>query len=275
MGRRLGVINKFMNDKNVFTEMNGNFAGNAEFQKEGADYFDPESFKKLVHAERSVRKFTSEVIPDAIVNECLDLALLAPNSSNLQTWEFYRIKNETIKKDLVHACFSQPAAATAAELIVCIARPDHWRAHSKQMLKTFKTLPIETPKSALVYYSKLVPFVYTVGIFNILMPFKWLFNTLVGLFKVVPREPISSFDLNTWAAKSCALACENLMLAFRSHGYDTCPMEGYDSCKVKKALGLSRKSKIVMIIGAGKRADGGLYGPRVRFPREQFVKTIN
>jgi nitroreductase len=96
----------------------------------------------------------------------------------------------------------------------------------------------------------------------------------VGFFKVVPREPISSFGLELWSVKSCALACENLMLAFRAHGYDTCPMEGFDAVKVKKAMKLSRKEKIVMIVGAGKRAEGGIYGPRIRFPKEQFLNTI-
>jgi hypothetical protein len=55
---------------------------------------------------------------------------------------------------------------------------------------------------------------------------------------------------------------------------DKCPMEGYDSKRVKKILELSSKAQIVMIIGAGKRAEGGVYGPRIRFPRENFVKTI-
>lgn len=263
-----------MSDKNVFTEMNGSFKGNEAFQKEGADYYNPEAFRALVNARRSIRKFTTEQIPDAVVEDCLDMALLAPNSSNLQTWEFYRIKTPELKKEIATACFSQPAATTAAELIVCVANPSSWRAHCKQMLAYFKSLPVETPKSALTYYSKLAPFVYTVGWLNYFTPYKWFFNTIVGVFRAVPREPISSFDMNLWAAKSCALACENLMLAFRAHGYDTCPMEGYDSHRVRKAMRLSSSKKIVMIVGAGKRADGGVYGPRVRFPREQFVKTL-
>lgn len=252
--------------KNVFTEMDGKFDGNDEFQKIGADYYNPEAFTELVNARRSIRRFTEESIPDSIVDACLDLALLAPNSSNLQTWEFYRLKNETIKREVAAACFSQPAATTASELIVCVAQPTHWRAHAKQMLRTFKTLPVETPKSAITYYSKLAPFVYTVGFLNSLTPLKWLFNTVVGMFRVVPREPISSYGLAVWSIKSCALASENLMLAFRSYGYDT--------CRVKNILGLPRSAKIVMIVGAGKRADKGVYGPRVRFPREQFIKTI-
>lgn len=260
--------------KNIFTEMDGKFEGNDAFQKEGGTYCNPSEFRKLVEARRSVRKYTEEQIPDDIVNDCLDLALLAPNSSNLQPWEFYRIKNADVKRDVVTACFSQSAAKTAPELIVCVARRDTWRKNSKQMLAEFAKLPVETPKVAKIYYGKLVPFVYTIGWFNILTPFKWLFNTIVGTFKVVPRDPISSYGMNTWAVKSTALACENLMLAFRAHGYDTCPMEGFDSWKVKKAVGLPCKSEIVMIISAGRRADGGVYGPRLRFPNEQFIKTV-
>ena len=241
---------------------------------EGSDYHNPEEFKKLVHARRSIRKYTAEKIPDYIVNDCLDTALLAPNSSNLQCWEFYRVITPAAKEKLIHACFSQGAAATAAELIVCVARRDTWRENSKKMLEEFKKQRVETPKVVLTYYGKLVPFVYTVGWFNILTPFKWIINTLLGTFKVVPRDPISSYGINVWAVKSCALACENLMLAFRSYGYDTCPMEGFDSWKVKSAIGLTGKAEIVMVIGAGRRAVGGVYGPRMRFPREQFVKTV-
>lgn len=260
--------------RNVFTEMEGKFSGNETYQKEGGDYFNPIEFRKLVEARRSVRKFTSEIIPDEIVNDCLDLALLAPNSSNLQPWEFYRIKNADVKRDLVTACFSQSAAKTSAELIVCVARKNTWKKHSRQMLAEFAKLPVETPKVVKIYYGKLVPFFYTVGWFNIFTPFKWLLNTALGMFKVVTRDPISSFGMNTWAVKSTALACENLMLAFRAHGYDTCPMEGFDSWRVKKAMGLSCNTEIVMIISAGRRDEGGVYGPRIRFPRSQFIKTL-
>lgn len=263
-----------MSDKNVFTEMDGNFSGNETYQKEGMDYYNPKAFKDLVLARRSVRKFTSEKIPDDIVNDCLDMAMLAPNSSGLQQWEFYRIKTPEVRERIVHACFSQSAAKTASELIVCVARRDTWRKHSKQMLEEIFKLPVEPPKVVQQYYGKLVPFVYTVGWFNILTPIKWLINTVMGIFKVVPRSPISSFGLNTWANKSTALACENLMLAFRAYGYDTCPMEGFDLWRVRNTLNLPGGADVCMVIGAGRRDEGGVYGPRIRFPREQFVKTV-
>lgn len=53
-------------------------------------YFEPapqdidvENFKKVIQSRRSVRKFTDKAIPAEVLDDCLDMALLAPNSSNL------------------------------------------------------------------------------------------------------------------------------------------------------------------------------------------------
>jgi nitroreductase len=260
--------------KNVFTDMEGSLKDDKSFRPDGDNYNNPIDFKKLIKARRSVRKFDGIEIPNEISLDCLDTGLLAPNSSNLQTWEFIRVKNKSIIEKLAVACFSQSAARTASELIVCIARTDKALEHCKKTLEEFKKLPIETPKAALEYYGKLAPFVYTVGPLSLFAPVKWLFFTIAGIFKVVPREPLTKSDIKLWAVKSCALACENIMLAYRSYGYDTCPMEGFDSYRVKKILNLNSEQHIVMILGAGKCVPGGIYGPQMRFPKENFIKTI-
>ena len=122
------------------------------------------------------------------------------------------------------------------------------------------------------YYGKLVPLVYRTGPLNIFGFFKWIAFSLIGLFKVVPRGPYWYSQLREWSVKSCALACQNMMLSFRAAGYDSCPMEGYDEVKVKKILGLSGGQHVVMVISAGKRAYSGVYGPQVRFDRSQFIE---
>ena len=43
---------------------------------------DVANFRKVIESRRSVRKFTDKAIPTEILDDCLDLALLAPNSSN-------------------------------------------------------------------------------------------------------------------------------------------------------------------------------------------------
>jgi len=235
---------------------------------------DQNEFIKVIETRRSVRQFTNEPIPDQVMDQCLDLALLAPNSSNLQAWEFYWIKDSVKRKKLNEAFLSQPAATTAAEIIVSIARTKTWKKNSAEMIKRFNEQNPNPPKAVYEYYTKLVPFAYTVGFFNLLGLFKKILLDTIGIKKPIPREPVSESQLQIWAVKSAALACENLMLSMRALGYDTCPMEGFDSVRIKKLLNLPKDAVIVMGIACGKRAPGGVYGPQVRFQRDWFIKKI-
>lgn len=45
-------------------------------------------FFEVVQKRRSVRKFTATAVPEAVIEKAIDAALIAPNSSNLQPWEF-------------------------------------------------------------------------------------------------------------------------------------------------------------------------------------------
>lgn len=231
---------------------------------------DWNEFKKVVETRRSVRVFDRTKILEADVREALDMALLAPNSSNLQPWEFYWVRSAGPRAALVEACLSQPAARTAAELIVCVARVDTWPLMRARMLEAFAGQK-KVPASAVDYYRKLVPMVYSVGPFGAFARLRGLAMWVIGLRRAIPREPSSPADMTTWAVKSTALACENLMLALRAKGWDSCPMEGVDSSRAKKILGLPRSAAIVMVVAAGRRSSKGVYGPRIRFDRSLFV----
>jgi len=66
------------------------------------------------------------------MEEVLNWGLMAANSSNLQPWEFYWVQNPEKKAALVKACLDQPAAKTAQELIVAVARFDTWKQTTKR-----------------------------------------------------------------------------------------------------------------------------------------------
>jgi len=242
---------------------------------ESSNYHNPKEFKELINSRRSCRVYSDEPVPEEIIQKCLDLALLAPNSSNLQPWQFFWVKSEKKREQLNKFCLNQPAARTAPEIIVTVARPDMWKTTRKLMLNEFKNnKDVKIPKSAIQYYNKIVPLAYNQGPLGIIGIFKKVFFFISGLKKPTPRGPASNADMRAWAHKSTALACENLMLAFRSHGYDTCPMEGLDEKRVHKLLNLPKKARICMAISVGKRAENGIYGPRVRFDRDLFIKKI-
>ena len=234
---------------------------------------DKKEFIKVVNSRRSVRVFTDDPVDPDDLKECLELALLAPTSSNLQCWEFYWVKSKDKKDKLKEYCLSQSAAATAQELVVCVARIDTWKKNKNSIVKYLKGKE-STPKSALKYYEQIVPLVYTQGIFGLFGYLKKIIVFFLGLFRVIPREPTSKSDMRVWAHKTTALACENLMLALRAYGYDSCPMEGMDSKKISKMINLSKKAEVCMVISIGKRAKNGVYGNRFRLDSDRFVKVI-
>ena len=225
----------------------------------------------MVQSRRSVRKFTDKPIPKAVLDDCLDLALLAPCSSGLQPWEFYVVKSAEKKAKLVKACMSQLAAKTAQELIVCVARTDRIDDFSRQMLREW---PMPDIPMVVRRYYQLIPYVYKPGPLNSFALMKKAAFTAGGLIGPVPRGPYTVAEVKLWAAKSTALACENLVLALRAHGFDSCMMEGFDEVRVSKLLGLTGGAFPIMVIGAGERADDGVFWPQVRFDRQLFVREV-
>ncbi|HMV42241.1 MAG TPA: nitroreductase family protein [Leptospiraceae bacterium] len=235
---------------------------------------DPAEFKKVVETRRSIRLYTEETIPEDVMRQCLDLALLAPSSFNLQPWEFYWVRSPEKKKKLVEACLSQSTAKTAAELVVCVARRKTWRKNRKEILERIESENLNLPESHIQYYKILIPFFYTQGFLDTIGFLKSILYYIRGLFVPTPREPVSINDMKIWAVKASALACENLMLALRAFGYDSCPLEFHDSSRIKKLLDLSSDAIITMVITAGKRAPNGLYGDRTRLDKLHFIREV-
>lgn len=245
--------------------------GKPRYHEPAPQGIDVEQFRQVVTSRRSVRKFTRKPIPREVLDDCLDMALLAPCSSGLQPWEFYVVRSPEKKAKLVKACMSQLAAKTAAELIVCVARTDRIDDFARKMLREWP-MP-DVPKLVQRYY-QLIPYNYAPGPLNSFALVKKAAFAAGGLFAAVPRGPYTSSEVQLWAAKSTALACENLVLAFRAHGYDTCMMEGYDDARVSKLLDLPDGAFPIMVVAAGERAEDGVFWPQVRFERELFVHEV-
>lgn len=152
--------------------------------KEESDYNNSEDFTKLVNSRRSCRVYTDEPVPEEIIQKCLDLALLAPNSSNLQPWQFYWVKSKDKRKLLDKYCLNQPAARTAPEIIVAVSCPEMWKTTRKLMLQAFEDQDeVETPEAAIQYYDKIVPLAYGQGFLGIKGRIKKVALFLMGLKK--------------------------------------------------------------------------------------------
>ncbi len=239
------------------------------------------TFEEIVNRRRSVRNFKDEAIDEAIVRQCLEMASLAPNSSNMQLWEFYHITNPETLQKLSVACLGQQAATTAQQLVVFVTRQDLHRKRERTMLKletknVQKNSPEEKQEARLkrwqVYYGKVMPFLYA-RFFGLLGLIRKIMVNIVGVFRPIVYQ-VSEGDMKVVVHKTCALAAQTFMLAMSSKGYDTCPMEGFDSRRVKRILKLPYGAQINMIVSCGIRAEGGVWGDRMRVPFDEVYKHV-
>ncbi|PIE50536.1 MAG: nitroreductase family protein [Flavobacteriales bacterium] len=240
------------------------------------------TFKEIVNYRRSVRDYDAQKpLNSEKVKECIRLATLAPNSSNMQIWGFYHIEDKAIIGKLAKACFNQSTATTAQQMVVFVTRRDLYKKRCQQNLDfakadILKNQPEEKQASRIKraegYYGKTLPFLYA-HFFGFLGFIRMIIAFFTGLFRPMYRE-VSNADMRIVAHKSCALAAENFMLAMASEGYDTCPMEGYDSKMVKKILHLPKGAEVNMIISCGIRTKSGVWTERFRVPFEEVYQKL-
>lgn len=221
------------------------------------------NFFDVINTRRSVRRYTDTSVPDEVIQKALDAATKAPNSSNLQPWEFYWFKSSLKKAQLAEACLFQGTARTANHLIVAVSRIDTWERNRDLIVQQMQaTEPLS--KDLHNYYYKIIPSLYRQDPFGLFALGRFLIFNIVGLFKPIVRRPISKKDLFEIVTKTTALACQNFMLAITAQGYGSCPMEGFDENRIKKILNLNSNARVVMVIGVGEPAPGGIFGPQFR-----------
>lgn len=239
------------------------------------------TFEEIVNYRRSVRHYKSQIIDAEKVKHCVELATLAPNSSNMQLWEFYHITNPAILQQLAEACLNQQSATTAQQMVVFVTRQDLYSKRAKEMtiletqnvLKNSPQLKQEKRiKSWKTYYGKIMPFLYfrLFGIFGII---RKIIVNIIGLFRPIVYQ-VSENDMRVVVHKTCALAAQTFMLAMANEKYDTCPMEGFDSKKVKSILKLPFGAEINMVVSCGIREEQGVWGDRMRIPFEEVYQKL-
>ena len=235
--------------------------------------------KDILNFRRAVRYYAPTPISEEKVRECLKLATLAPSGFNMQLYELYHITDKDLLKKLAHACLDQQAAVTAQQMVVFVTRQDKHRRHAKLILEfergnVQRNSPLERQakriKDREKYYGRLMPFVYG-RFFGLLGLFRKTIGCVMSWFRPMIRE-LSEGDMRVDVHKSCGLVAQTFMLAMAEEGYDTCPLGGYDSRRIKKILHLPYGAEVSMVVTCGIREERGIWGERFRLPFEEVYK---
>jgi nitroreductase len=239
------------------------------------------NLEEIINYRRSVRHYKDDPLNSEKVKHCIELATLAPNSSNMQLWEFYHVIDTKILKKLSVACLNQGAATTAQQMVVFVTRQDLYRKRAAKILdletqNILKNTPdlkqAKRIKTRKLYYGKVMPFLY-MSFFGFLGIIRKIFVNIIGLFRPIVYQ-VSENDMRVVVHKTCALAAQTFMLAMANENYDTCPMEGFDSKKVKGILKLPYGAEINMVVSCGIIDENGVWGDRMRLPFDEVYRKI-
>ena len=171
-----------------------------------------------IRSRRSVKQFdANHSMSEEKVNELLSLAVLSPTAFNIQNWRFVVVTDRELRKQIREVAWDQAQVTDTSLFIVLCADLKAWE---KQPGRYW----INAPKDLQEFMLPAIDDYYR------------------GKDQVQRDE----------AMRSCGIAAQTLMLAAKSMGYDSCPMDGFDFEKVAELIHLPDDHVIAMFVAIGK-----------------------
>jgi nitroreductase / dihydropteridine reductase len=196
-------------------------------------------FGKIVMSRYATKKFDGRKIPEARINELLEMVRFAPSAINLQPWKIKVVTDQKIKEELKPAAFNQEQVTSCSHLLVFCADPDYDSliARLSALLKK-SDAPEEMQK-------------------------------MITGMAVQFTKPMSPEQKLAWSQAQTYLALGNALNGAKSLGFDSCPMGGFDPKEFSRILKIPAPLVPVMLCPLGYAADKPM--PKVRFAKEDII----
>lgn len=140
-----------------------------------------------IYTRRAVRKYKNKTVDKKLIEQLLEAGRMAPSAMNKQPWKFYVVTN----KEIVHALSGDIAK------------------------KAFKETMKKGVRGILKSLSGLLHFVQSFNLSTYHDPV--FYGAPVVIFITSPKN-------NEWAQLDIGMCAQNIMLAAKSLGLDTCPI---------------------------------------------------
>jgi nitroreductase len=171
-----------------------------------------------IQQRRSVRHFDPDhEMTQKEIDKLLSLTLHSPTAFNQQNWRFVVVRDPALRQQLKTASWNQNQVTDASLLIILCADLKAWE---KEPMRYWRSAPVHLQE----FIAPAIEQYYS------------------GLDQVQRDE----------AMRSCGIAAQTLMLAAKSMGYDSCPMDGFDFEAVGELINLPDDHAICMAVAIGK-----------------------
>lgn len=173
---------------------------------------------EAIRSRRSVKHFDGNHSMTAEdVSEVLSLAILSPTAFNIQNWRFVVVDDADLRRKIREVSWDQSQVTDASLFIVLCADLMAWEKKPERYW-------VNAPKEVQEFMLPAIDDYYR------------------GKAQVQRDE----------AMRSCGVVAQTIMLAAKSLGYDSCPMDGFDFEKVSQLIHLPEDHVIAMFVAIGK-----------------------
>jgi nitroreductase len=173
---------------------------------------------EAIRSRRAVKHFdaTHRMTPEE-ANEILSLAILSPTAFNIQNWRFVVVEDESLRSRIREVSWDQSQVTDTSLFIILCADLKAWEKNPKRYW-------VNAPEE----------------VCNFMIP------AIDEYYR--GKEQVQRDE----AMRSCGIVAQTIMLAARSLGYDSCPMDGFDYEKVGQLIHLPEDHVVAMFVAVGK-----------------------
>lgn len=210
----------------------------------------PLSVQTAIETRRAARSFNPDPIADETLAEILRLGLRSPSGFNLQPWRFIVVRDAASKEKLYPCAFNQRQVLEAPVVLICCG--------DRQVGK-------------LDYINAVIDLGIAEGAMNDQYA-DFMRSAIPGIF----ANRMTSESKEIWTNRNVMLAVAHLMIAAKSLGVDSCPMEGFDANKVREAFSIPAEVDVCCLLPLGYAAaePAKTFGGRFSLDRVCFSESF-
>jgi nitroreductase len=148
----------------------------------------------------------------------LEAGRLAPSAFGLEPWRFMIVEHETQRAAVAHACYDQPAAATAAALIVIVALVAALDPDSEYVGARFAAEARGQDAASI---------------------------------DAAYRGAYRAESMAAWAQGQCNFAAAHILLQAAHLGLGSCPIGGFDAAVLAQVMKIPPGETLALVIALG------------------------
>jgi len=184
------------------------------------------TFKEVIYGRRAVNFFDpNKPVPESLLNAVIEMAAQAPSGFNIQPWSLIVLRDQEEKLRLQKHAWNQPKIAEAPVTLIVLADMDGWKTGNPFLERNFQ----EMIRSGAMREDQR----------------QWFDKARESLYGASESRKVA------FACKNTAFFAMSLMLAAKSLGVDTHPMDGFDLDAVRKEFKIPDNYWIPMLIAVG------------------------